>query len=126
LLGRGCWLSFGLLLRLLRFLVRQNDSDVTGSFQNPRTASACASIHSFESWAFADDRFLHDQAVGLQVRVVFCVRDCALERLINQERGLLWRESENIQRRRNRQTLHLSRDFARLERRNPRIPLYRS
>src|SRR5205814_6013488 len=82
--------------------------------------------HSFESWTFANDRFLYDQPVGFQIRVVLCIRDRALECFVDKERCLLRRESENVQRRRNRQTLDLSRHFAHFEWRNPRILIYRS
>jgi len=105
---------FRSLLFLLRFLVRQNNPDVDSSVSKSALRFARAGLHPFESRTLTDDRFLHDQAVRFQVRVVFRVRDRALERLINQDRGLLRCESENVQRGRNRQTLDLSRDFARL------------
>src|ERR1700730_13287132 len=74
----------------LRFLVRQNDPNVTGPLQNSGAASAGTGLHSFESWTFTDAGLLHDQAVGFQVRIVFGVRDRALERFVDQERCLLW------------------------------------
>src|SRR4051812_19846559 len=99
---------------------------MTRPFQDLRTASARTCHHSFESWTFAHDRFLHDEAVDFQVRVVLRVGDRALERFVDQERRLFGRKSENVQRRRNRQALDLSRDFAHLKCGNPRILIYRS
>ncbi len=66
------------------------------------------------------------KAVDLQIRVVLRVGDRALQRLVDEKGRLLRGEGEKIERCRDRQTLNLTRDFAHLEGRNPRISIYRS
>src|SRR5581483_3148523 len=53
------------LLFLLRLFVRQNDSNVRGPLQDPRSASPRASRHSFESRTLPHGGLLHDQAIHL-------------------------------------------------------------
>ncbi len=47
-------------------------------FQNPAAASARARHHPLHRRSLAYDRFLHDQAIDAQVRVILRVRDRAL------------------------------------------------
>src|SRR5204862_6972813 len=58
--------------------------------------------------------------------VVLGVRHRALQRLVDQRRRFFWAVGDNIKRCRNRQTLDLTRDFTRLERRNLRVLICRS
>src|SRR5262249_5270638 len=73
-----------------------------------------------------DGRFLYYQTVRFEVRIVLRVGDCALQRFADQKRRFLRSERKQIERRRNRQTLNLTGDFAHLEGRNPRIFVCRS
>src|SRR5689334_6728908 len=93
---------------------------------NGRSAPPGASHHSPHARTFADNRFLHHQAVDLEVGVVLGVRDRAFQGLANQSRGLLWAEGDQIERGRDRQTLDSASDFARFERRNLRITICRT
>src|SRR5581483_103747 len=72
-----------------------------------------------ERGAFAYDGLFYDQTVGLQIGVVLRVSNRTLQGLVDQKRRFLRCESQKIERRRNRQPLDLTRDFARLKRRNP-------
>src|SRR5437867_13420089 len=99
---------------------------MTGPLQNPAGATPGTRHDPLERWAFAYDRFFHDQSVRFEIGIVLGISDRALQRLVNEERRLLGRESEQIECCRDRQTLDLTRDFARLKRRNPRILICRS
>src|SRR5439155_14833166 len=66
----------------------------------------------------------HNQAVRFQVGIVLRVGDCALQRLADQKCRFLRRECEKVECGRSRQTLDLTRNFAHLEGRNPRILVY--
>src|SRR6266550_1579355 len=99
---------------------------MTRALSNAAATASRTRHHPLERRAFTDNRLLHDQSIRFQVGVVLCVGDCALERLVDQKCRLFRREREEIECGRNRQTLDLTRDFAHLERRNPRILIYRS
>src|SRR6266571_6907694 len=99
---------------------------MTRALQNAAATASRTRHHPLERRAFTDHRLLHDQSVRFQVGVVLCVSDCALERLVDQKCRFFRRECEQIECGRNRQTLDLTRDFAHLEGRNPRILIYRS
>src|SRR4029453_119960 len=119
-------LRFSCFPRLDDDLVRKHDANVTGAFQNPAGAAASTRHDTLQRRSFADGRFLHHQTVRFEVRVVLRVGDCALQCFADQKCRFLRSEREQIERRRNRQTLDLTRDFAYLERRNPRILICRS
>src|SRR6266487_1725346 len=99
---------------------------MTRALQNAAATASRTRHHPLERRAFTDHRLLHDQSVRFQVGVVLCVSDCALERLVDQKCRFFRRECEQIECGRYRQTLDLTRDFAHLEWRNPRILIYRS
>src|SRR5262249_46058032 len=99
---------------------------MAGALLNPTAASPTACHDPLQRRSFADGRFFHHQTVRLEIRIVLCVGDCALQRFANQKRRFLRSEREQIERRRNRQTLDLTRDFAHLEGRNPRVSICRS
>src|SRR6266550_3965280 len=99
---------------------------MTRALSNAAATASRTRHHPLERRAFTDNRLLHDQSIRFQVGVVLCVGDCALERLVDQKCRFFWSEREQIECSRNRQTLDLTRDFAHLEGRNPRILIYRS
>src|ERR1700738_550354 len=123
---RGFLVRFALRLpRLACFdwdFVGQNNPDVAGSFQNAGGAFTPPRHHPLHRRAFAYDRFLHDEAIDFQVRIVLRVGDRAFQRFANEERRFFRRKSEQVERCRNRQALNLTRDFAHLEGRNLRVP----
>src|SRR4029077_10585005 len=89
-------------------------------------AAASTRHDTFQRRSFADGGFLHHQTVRFEVRIILRVGDSALQRFANQKCRLFRSEREQIERRRNRQTLDLTRDFAHFEGRNPRIFVCRS
>ena len=86
------------------------------SLQDATAASSRPRHHPLHRRAFANDRFLYHQTIDFEVGVVLRVRDRALQCLVNQGSGLLRAKRDNIECRRNRQTLDLTRDFPYLER----------
>src|SRR5262249_4494619 len=119
-------LRFSRLSRFNRNFVRKHNANVTGALQNPAGTSTSARHDPFQRWTLADNSLFHYQRIWFEIGIVFCIGDCALQRFANEKRRLLRRESQQIECCRNRQTLNLTRDFARLKRRNPRVLICRS